>query len=55
MAPHEFNEWQVDLKFYNSAKTSAAHRHVANLRGLFSRRVPDASEGLRVNAEPRHF
>ena len=27
MALHKFNEWQVDLKFYKSAKTSAAHRH----------------------------
>jgi hypothetical protein len=29
MALHKFNEWQIDLKFYKSAKTSAAHRHIA--------------------------
>ena len=33
MAPHKFNEWQVDLKFHQSAKTSAPHRHVANPGG----------------------
>ena len=29
MALHKFNEWQIDLKFYKSAKTSAVHRHIA--------------------------
>jgi hypothetical protein len=28
-ALHKFNEWQIDLKFYKSAKTSTAQRHIA--------------------------
>jgi hypothetical protein len=54
MTPHKFDEWEVDLEFHNSAKTSAAHCHVADLRGLFGRHVPwMLDEGLRVIAELR--
>jgi hypothetical protein len=50
MAPHKFDEWQVDLEFDASAKTSAAYRHVRHLRGLLAVRSFIAiSEPLRLS------
>jgi hypothetical protein len=52
MALHKFNEWQIDLKFYKSAKTSAAHRHIAPL--LFERiRLVNHFEDARRRVEPK--
>jgi hypothetical protein len=55
MALFKFNEWEVDLKLHGSAKTSAAHRHVANLRILFGFVFLYHDEGRRVNAAPVRF
>jgi len=64
MAPHEFDEWQVDLEFDNAAKTPAAHRHapisVACLAVVFldaGRTRPQVTDLARRNSDSvfRHF
>jgi hypothetical protein len=47
MAPHKFNEWLVGLKFYQSAKASAARCHVVNPRGLSGDGVRSMVKGMR--------
>jgi hypothetical protein len=55
MALLKFDEWEVDLKLDRFAKTSAAHRHVANLRVVLVIVLLYYDEGRRVNAAPRWF